>query len=400
MTRAILASLLATAVLLGLSACATPMPDGPFRSQTLVLDQPTALPGPASGPLPISTTPPGVLLEPNGSGEPGRVSLVSSPLAAPFPFSEALVSWNLAVPPGMAARIEMRVARDGPDGVARWSPWLFLGRWGGPDAPEPDREARTLAFDALAPDAGGEPTPARGKIDVDFFVSDESFDRAQLRVSATRDAGTPTPEPGTAVRVERLAITFSDTTAPIPLEPGTGQRAELPVPFRSQRTPNDQLSGRLCSPTSVAMVLAFRGVDRPVADVADTAYDHDHDIFGNWPRNIQAAYSMGVPGYLTRFDDWASVEATLAAGKPIIASIQVKPGELKGAPYPKTAGHLIVIRGIDQRGNLIVNDPAAGTPDTGMLTYRRKDMERVWLRRTAGTAYVLLDPATPAPTGG
>jgi hypothetical protein len=52
---------------------------------------------------------------------------------------------------------------------------------------------------------------------------------------------------------------------------------------------------------------------------------------------------------------------------------------------------LLVLCGFDERGDVFVNDPAAGTPELGQLTYRREQLERVWMAR-GGTSYVLLAP--------
>ncbi len=137
------------------------------------------------------------------------------------------------------------------------------------------------------------------------------------------------------------------------------------------------------------MVMAYRGVDVAPEAMAQLAFDETHDIYGNWPRNIQAAYSKGVPGYLTRFTRWSDVASVLRQGTPIIASIKVRPAELPGAPYTSTAGHLIVIRGIDADGMILVNDPAAWSADRGVTRYRPESLERVWFGRGKGTAYVL-----------
>jgi hypothetical protein len=137
------------------------------------------------------------------------------------------------------------------------------------------------------------------------------------------------------------------------------------------------------------MLLAHRGIDRPTREVAERAWDPVHEIYGNWPRNVQAAYSLGVPGYVTRFVCWADVERMIAAGQPIIASIAVKEGQLHGAPYTQTAGHLLVITGFDDKGDVCVNDPAARDAETGQTVYKRAEMQTVWLDR-GGTAYVLL----------
>jgi hypothetical protein len=140
------------------------------------------------------------------------------------------------------------------------------------------------------------------------------------------------------------------------------------------------------------MVLAYRGVERPTAEVAATLYDERHDIYGNWTRAIQGAFELGVPGYLRRFSRMSEVEETVASGQPLVVSVRVEEGELPGAPYEKTSGHLFVIVGFDERGDVIVNDPAATPPEEDVRrVYARREVERVWLRKN-GVAYVLLEP--------
>jgi hypothetical protein len=163
----------------------------------------------------------------------------------------------------------------------------------------------------------------------------------------------------------------------------------LAVPARSQRVEDPALAGRICSPTSVAMVMAYRGIERPTIEVARAVYDRAYDIYGNWPRAIQAAYAFGVPGYLRRFSSWAEVERCIADDQPLVISIRFKEGALAGAPISSSDGHIIVLAGFDADGNVEVNDPAFGPPASGRRRYARADLERAWLRATAGTAYVL-----------
>lgn len=299
----------------------------------------------------------------------------SAVLVPPFKFNEVVASWNVDVPPGAGFCCELRVGRSFDD---TWSPYLYLGDWGTP--PPGDRVVR---FDG-------------GEVDVDYFRSTKRFDRAQFRLLAI---GAPQVE--TAVRVARLTLCFSDTTGMPTALPrqrsrtpagGDWQRT-LPVPFRSQRTDDPDLLGRICSPTSVSMVLAYYGIDLPTGQVAAACYDPGHDIYGNWPRNVQAAYTLGVPGYLTRCADWEDVKRFIAAGRPVIASIRVEEeGVLTGAPYGAIGGHLIVITGFDADGAVTVNDPGVSDPAMGQLTYRRDDLEAVWLRARGGLAYILLPP--------
>jgi hypothetical protein len=293
------------------------------------------------------------------------------------PFRELLVSWNVRCPENAGFSVEVRVA---PNADAPWSPWMYVGDWGQVPA-----GVRNVACEG-------------GKIDTDYFRGEHTFARAQLRVSAFRSAS----EKRVYVTIAGLWCCASDPEARVPWISHMAEVADisapaltfvwkrrLDVPFRSQRSEAAEIAGRICSPTSLSMVLAYRGVDEPTSAVCARALDGAHGIYGNWPRNIQAAYSLGVPGYLTRFTNWTDVQRSIAKEQPIIASIAAKEGELHGAPYKKTDGHLLVITGFDAQGDVCVNDPAAVDAKSGQTTYARADMQKVWLDR-GGTAYVLL----------
>ena len=301
---------------------------------------------------------------------------VSRVVEAPIPFNELLPSWNIDVPEKSGFIVELRVG----SALEEWSPWLFVGEGG----------STLEGFEPCVEFEGG-------KVDIDWFRAERRYRRAQLRVRSSRRSGD-----AELPRVERLALAFTDSTGwPVAVDgqalgqvdsgAGLGEkfRRVLDVPYRSQRIEDAEISGRICSPTSVAMVLAYRGVLPQTSAVAARAFDSRHDIFGNWPRNVQAAFSFGVPGYLRRFGDWREVRASIARGQPLIISIRARPGELRGAPYEKTAGHLLVLRGFDGQGGVHVNDPAARTASTGQLVYSQGDLETVWFG-TGGTAYVLL----------
>ena len=122
--------------------------------------------------------------------------------------------------------------------------------------------------------------------------------------------------------------------------------------------------------------------------MAARIYDADHDIYGNWPRAVQAAFELGVPGTLVRLSSWRAVEHFLASGVPLVVSVKAEEGELRGAPYPRTSGHLLVIRGLTEAGDVLVNDPAADGPASVPRTYHREDLERCWMRR-GGVAYAI-----------
>jgi len=292
-----------------------------------------------------------------------------SPTWSLAPFTECLPSWNVEVPAGAGVAIELRV---GAAGELGWSPWLFVGQWGR----LPERYERRVDWE-------------RGRVDVDWFRGSARFERAQLRVLAWRGAG------GSSPVLRRLALCSTDRepssppAADVAPEPARElwQRA-LEVPLRRQGAEEPALAARICSPTSVSMMLAYRGVERPTAEVARALWDPLHDLYGNWPRAVQGAYAYGVPGYLARFNDWRSVRRAIADGQPLVCSIAAQEGELTGAPYARTAGHLIVIVGFDEAGDVLVNDPAAPELESVRRTYARAELEHCWMRR-GGTAYVI-----------
>ena len=302
--------------------------------------------------------------------ETGLATFQSGVLRRQIRFGEALVGANIDLPEGASAAIDIRVFSDRA-GFA--SPWLRLAAWG--EGVPPSHAAATREF---ADAASG----LSGRVNVDCFESSCRFDAIEYRVTAT------TPES----RVRRVSVVLTDTLGWVWREPAWRPMhpVTLDVPFRSQKTPKPELAGRLCSPTSVAMVLAYQGMDVPVIDVARRTYDAMEDLYGNWPHNVQAAHTLGRPASLARFDRWSEVERVLAAGQPIIASIRAGPGELRGAPYAKTDGHLIVLRGLNERGDVLVNDPSVSTAALGQLVYRREDLTIVWMHRTHGTAYLVM----------
>ena len=292
-------------------------------------------------------------------------------------FNQVLPSWNVEVRHDEGFFVEIRVGRD-YDGT--WSPYLYVGDWGAFPAPE-EKQTRW----------------SHGRVDVDYFRSDELFQRVQIRFSfySTTELH--------KVPVRRYALCLSDTTGipraptlPVPVgeprafdfAPADAQR-RLDVPGRSQRVEDKAIASRICSPTSVAMVVEYRKRRVATAQMAATLYDGEHDIYGNWPRAIQGAFTYGVPGYLDRFADWRRVEEHIARGQPLIISIRSEKGDIAAAPIAYTSGHLLVLTGFEGDDGVHVNDPAADSAEASRRVYRRSELEKVWMRR-GGTAYVLL----------
>lgn len=296
-----------------------------------------------------------------------------------FPFNQVIPSWNVDVPPGAGFTVELRVGRRKDD---FWTSFYYLGRWGDIPPVEPKRIR-----------------DEHGVIEVDYFTSTRVFDRIQYRLHLS--ASDPNHPP--VLRRFAMAVSNALNDESLarrhrkPIDPGPKDlwARRLPVPFRSQQAEDDKIRHDVCSPTSVSMVMEYRGVNQPTARVCEVAWDEDYRIFGNWARAVQTAYTFGVPGHIERFGSFDAVKRHIANGQPIIASIRADRGELRGAPYPHSNGHLFVIVGFDENGSVHVNDPAAASPEKGLATYAREDVAKVWLDH-GGVGYVLL----PGKQGG
>lgn len=306
------------------------------------------------------------LFEPVEFAFEGRSEVVETlPVLRPkHPFHELLLSWNVETSSDIGLAFEARVGR-GPDG---WSPWLYFGEWNTVRPQDAEVEFEN------------------GRIDVDHFTSDVYWERVQVRVTA-RFSEHPAGDAWGAV--QRLHLCFTDRRVLSSFQtPVPRTRAALPVPVLSQREQDPEIAARICSPTSLAMVLGLAGIEATPRDVALRAYDASFDIFGNWPRSIQAAHSFGIPGYVTRFASWRPIDKQLALGNPVILSIAFGKGELDGAPLEESSGHLVIVVGFDDQGDVIVNDPAGESAGRVRRVYRRDQLTRAWLGH-GGTVYVL-----------
>jgi hypothetical protein len=170
-----------------------------------------------------------------------------------------------------------------------------------------------------------------------------------------------------------------------------------------------------CSPTSTAMVLGYydalpgprgygwvpEGHANPWVDhTARSAYDRAYGGTGNWAFNTAYAATRTGRAFVTRLRNLNDAGRFIEAGIPVIATIKFGRGQLDGAPISSTAGHLVVIIGFTQAGDVIVNDPAAPRNRGVRRTYDRGQFEDAWIGQKKGTAYVIADSAHPLPMAG
>jgi len=221
--------------------------------------------------------------------------------------------------------------------------------------------------------------------DIDLFLAGAALPGLRLRLRLRASD----PE---VILASRWTVTLSvcDGVAPDgPPSPGHGS-ARIAVPALSQFEQEDALRDRVCSPTSVAMVLGWWARATTVGDLAAEMFHPGLGLYGVWLPAVRAAARRGVPGYLLRFPDWAAAAWCLEHGLPIVASVRYEAGELTGAAIGRTPGHLLVLTGFDG-DHVLVNDPAAGTGATVGRRYRLDEVWRVWLNRV-GVGYVFCPP--------
>lgn len=320
---------------------------------------------------------------------------------AQLAFDELVASWNATTPEGTWIRVEMRGS-----GSGRETKWYTLQVWASGDG-----------------DVRRTSVPAQG--DADGFIATDTFvrgkkaaplDRYQVRVHLHRQAGSSAAPSVTLVTAMTSAASDHDIPSPF-----GGSEIDLPVPMLSQEThaghfPEYDNGGEAwCSPTSTAMVLRFWGsgpdaaalaafpgtghADGEVDHAARYVYDWSYNGAGNWPNNTAYAATFtaaGAPieGFVTRLRSLEEARRFLAAGIPLIASIN---GKLPGFLFDKTNGHLLVIRGLTATGDVTTNDPAVMANGDARKVYARADFESVWLGGSNGIVYVIRPANVPLP---
>ncbi|MBI4051880.1 MAG: C39 family peptidase [Elusimicrobia bacterium] len=307
-----------------------------------------------------------------GKGKQGSVE--SDALSALYPFQELVASANADLPPKTGFSVEVQVRFVEGD----WSRWFVMGR-----------------FSAEGGESQSGPTALegeeQGRVDVDTLKLKKPADVFRYRLTLTR--GDSKSKKGPVLRL--VAVTYTDTSstktaADFGLDRRVADRRvpmDLEVPLRSQMTEQAEYAKDICSPTSVGMVLSYWKKKVSTADAVRGAYDGAEKIYGNWFLNTAYAGLQGMEAYAVRLNSMEELEAEVRAGRPTVISLAFEPGELKGAPIKKTKGHLLVVRGFDKKGDVIVNDPAAPKASKVRRVYRRNEFAKAWLGHKAGLAY-------------
>ena len=295
----------------------------------------------------------------------GDDELIESPTFTPrSPAHHFVPAFALLSDQECSVRFELSVEVAG-----EWSPWVASAALGSATFPPP----ASTTTDVL-------------RCAIDVFTSRAQAARVRSRIRVRTD------RPLSSLRwlATLSACDLATDGAAEPSGNGPTGRHAIDVPPLSQMETPPSIRHRICSPTSVGMVLARWGRSADPASLAAEMFHPGLDLYGVWPSAIRAAGRRGIGGYLLRFPGWAPVTWCLENGLPIVASVRYEAGELTGAAIPSTDGHLLVLTGEDG-DDVLVNDPAAPTRAAVPRRYRREELRRVWLTR-AGVGYVFFEP--------
>ncbi|MGH3475214.1 MAG: C39 family peptidase [Nocardioidaceae bacterium] len=336
---------------------------------------------------------------------------VSPPQSSTFPVTSIVVSWAAETPGTSWVGVGVRGR---PDDDTPWSRWFVVTRWAATD-------------DEIHPTTVPGQTADGATVEADELniEPDRGWTSYQVRAILFRLAGTADRS-----RLTRLGIMTSavrrgtDSELPPTSRPTLPEPVTLEVPTYSQQLHRDSFprydggGQSWCSPTSVAMVLSYfdalppphdyawvepQSADRFVPYLARRCFDHAYGGAGNWAFNTAFAATRDLEAFVTRLRCLAEAEEFIAAGIPLVTSLAFDDGELDGAGYD-TKGHLMVLVGFTETGDVVVNDPASHRTESNddvRTVYRRDQVEALWLRSSGGVVYVIHPsylPLPPAPS--
>ncbi|MBI5386054.1 MAG: peptidase C39 family protein [Verrucomicrobia bacterium] len=309
----------------------------------------------------------------------GNSTVLTSPwFSPPLAWNELIVSWNAMCPPGSHLKIEARAA----DAKAM-TPFYVMGLWS-PDPARHPRESVKGQKDDLA------------TVKTDTLLCRRKMDRVQVRLTLGGDRELPT--------MKFLGVCVQDTGAnPAPAAPNRAAWGRIvDVPQRSQL--GYPGGSGWCSPTSISMLLAHwsRQLKRPeldvsVPDVARAVHDRNWTGTGNWPFNTAfAGQFAGMRAYVTQVADLREVEDWIAAGIPVAVSVSFD--LLNGKSSDQGTGHLILVVGFTNQGDIVVNDPWPNPKRENSVRkiFPRANLLKAW-ERSHHTIYLVYPESAKIP---
>ena len=299
-------------------------------------------------------------------------------------FDTLLPSWNVTTPDETWTQLEVRVRSAGA-----WTSWLNMGIWS------------SAASIVERHSVNGQ--EAEGwEVLTDILQSNGRIFASAYQYRFTLF----TQKWGVSPRAWGISFAISDSrrhgrsSGMLPLRAVWGET--LSVPARSQMIyPNG--GEAWCSPASLSMVMAYwagetgvESLDQSVPVVAGGVYDYSYGGWGNWSFNTAYASAYDLDAAVMRMTSVEQVERWVKVGIPLVTSVawdnEQARHRLSGAPLPSSDGHLLVVRGFTDSGDVIVNDPAGSDGAHVPRVYERAEFSRAWLHNpgsSGGVTYLV-----------
>ncbi len=310
-----------------------------------------------------------------------QIVLTSSEIESRIPANEIVLSWNLASPTGTGIEVEARAKHNG-----RWTKYYHMGHW--------SKEVGVFPRESVKGQKD-----LNGDVETDTLTLKQNASSVQVRMTLhyTDENQKPT--------LKFLGLSFTDTHAPhlsaLPANKKVWGK-EIPVPAKWQ-TGWEGARG-WCSPTSTAMTLAFWAerlkrpeLDFAVPDAARACFDRVYDGTGNWAFNTAFAGSFpGIRAYVTRFGDIRELENWIEVGLPVVVSCSLD--LLRSLHRANDPGHLLVLIGFTETGDVILNDPAYHPEknEVARHVYSRANFLKAW-KRSNNTVYLIYPEGSSLP---
>ncbi len=273
-------------------------------------------------------------------------------------FEELVPSWNIIIDNDVKIRVKVSVGNK--DSM---SEEFILGYW-------------TLNYKTSISNQIND----YARINIDTLISqDISLD--QISFTITFENGNFMMKNLSFTTVPTNSIWIFDETVLLDYDVFIPAKQQLSIPV---------IGNSICSPTSLAMVLAYYDQDLNPSDVAGFVRDQGASIYGNWSFN--ASYAGGFENLFSRVEyihDFSTVLSYLSKDIPLVLSIKTSSSNaLEGTIMAYPAGHLIVLHGLKYENDswyALVNDPAEYTDEAVIREYLLFELISAW----NGYSYIL-----------
>lgn len=318
-------------------------------------------------------------------------SFISPEIQVPK-FEYMVLSWNADTPEGTYVEAEARVLvnhfDESGNNIQTWTDWLSWGKW----SPHIDRKSESTDL-PLAKVVTDE-LKIKG-------TSGETAEVVQIKVTLHTDNKEVTPI------LRYIHGSLKNTLEGQSIKKIIDKEIDENKIYRTIKIQNfsqsircPKISGSICSPTTMTILLNRLGEDLLPEEVAHSSFDSNYG-FGNWSFATAIAGSYGYKSYV----DYTTIEglkAEISKGYPVGVSVQYSNEKNDKYPYIEgvtgcTPGHLMTICGFLKRGEdeyVVVNDSYAKDNESASREYKVEEFKNAW----KNVAYIVRDKVTNAGT--